>query len=746
MSGTSLYINSRVELLTMLLVLKKKLSLVQSGIRLQTRYSWRNSIGTKLFIYVLGTSLLALGGTAFFFYTNLEARIRGEIQSKLNTKAESIEGQLQTARAIAQDLSAASQTLDESNITDPNVYKQLVLNTFKKRSIPLMMGLGIGQAEFELVPNRKWFLPYFFLDQSVPDQFGQPLPAPNQHIRYADLIDDRYFEQPYYTEVIAAKRPIWVEPYHWYGITLTTCAAPIFNRSNDVIGMVGVDVSVTTLGKEVNTSVITEGGYFAILSAQGRLLAYPPNQQQAKSLATFEDIPSLKQVWSQINQGQSGLVEVDGQYWAYQRIEATNWIVLAVVPKSAALRHVLLYTIVGAVGIGMILLCVVALFVKQLNQRLNPILKQCNDLKVGRTQRYLQENQDLSLAATPSEDEADYQSGDEIDVLAETIDEMTQQLQAAFQSLEEVNAELENRVEVRTTELKQALHNLSRTQAQIVQSEKMSALGQMVAGVAHEINNPVNFIHGNLIHVQEYAHNLLNVLNLYQKYYPKPADEIQAEVDEIDLEFVQKDLPKMLDSMKLGTDRIRQIVLSLRNFSRIDEAEFKDVNIHEGIDSTLLILQHRLKGNSERPAVRVQKDYDDLPLVECYPGQLNQVFMNILANALDAMEERNAKRTYQQIEADPSQITIRTSMVNAQWVQISIADNGLGMPEAIQKHIFNPFFTTKPIGKGTGMGMSISYQIITEKHSGKFECFSTPGEGTEFLIQIPFAQQYQTAK
>jgi signal transduction histidine kinase len=727
----------------MLSSLKTKYSSVQSKKHWQTHRLLKNSIGTRLFIYVLGTTLLALGGTAFFFYTNLEARIRGEIQSKLNTQAESIEGQLQSAIAIARDLSAASQTLDEANITDPEIYKRLVFNTFQKRSIPLMMGLGMGQAEHQLVPSRKWFLPYFFFDQSVPGQFGQPLPAPNQYIRYADLVEDKYFEQSYYTEVVAAKRTIWVEPYQWYGLTLTTCAVPIFNRDRDVIGMTGLDVSITALSEKMNTPVIAEGGYFVILSAEGHLLAYPPDPQKAKALATYEDIPDLKKIWSQINQGTSGLIEIEGKYWAYQRIPATGWIALATVPRAAALRPILIYTIAGAVGIGMILLCVVALFIKRLNQRLSPILKQCDDLKINRIKRHLHENQDSNISTTP--DEVDHQAGDELDVLAETIYDMTQQLQAAFQSLEEANIELENRVEVRTAELKQALHNLSRTQAQMVQSEKMSALGQMVAGVAHEINNPVNFIHGNLTHVHEYAQNLLDVLHLYQKYYPDPANEIQREVDEIDLDFVEEDLPKMINSMKLGTDRIRQIVLSLRNFSRIDEAEFKAVDLHEGIDSTLLILQHRLKGTSERPAVEVTKDYDQLPLVECYPGQLNQVLMNILANALDAMEERNAKRSYQQVKTDPSHITIRTSVINSQWVQIAIADNGPGIPDAIQKQIFNPFFTTKPVGKGTGMGMSISYQIITEKHGGKLECFSTPGEGTEFLIQIPIRQPQKEA-
>jgi signal transduction histidine kinase len=300
---------------------------------------------------------------------------------------------------------------------------------------------------------------------------------------------------------------------------------------------------------------------------------------------------------------------------------------------------------------------------------------------------------------------------------------------------------LENRVEDRTAELKNTLEELKRTQAQVVQSEKMSSLGQLVAGVAHEINNPVNFIHGNLNHVQEYTNDLLEFIQLYQQNYSHPTPEIQAAAEEIDLEFLQNDLPKMLVSMKLGTNRIRQIVLSLRNFSRMDEAEFKTVDIHEGIDSTLLILQHRLKANPERPEIEIVKDYAALPLVECYAGQLNQVFMNILVNAIDAIDESRAKYTGQEVRNNPGRIGIRTSVIDEIWIEVAISDNGGGIPQAVQQRIFDPFFTTKPVGKGTGMGMSISYQIITEKHRGKLECFSTPGEGTEFIIRIPRRQQ-----
>lgn len=320
--------------------------------------------------------------------------------------------------------------------------------------------------------------------------------------------------------------------------------------------------------------------------------------------------------------------------------------------------------------------------------------------------------------------------------LAKKMKLNAQQKEQSFAELQQTEAFLKEQ----TLELQQALENLQKTQLQLVQSEKMSSLGELVAGVAHEINNPVNFIHGNLTYVQEYSHNLLTTIQLYQTYYPNAVPEIQAQADAIDLDFLQEDLIRLLDSMKLGTDRIRQIVLSLRNFSRLDEVDFKPVNIHEGIDSTLSILQHRLKARSDRPAIKVIRDYGTLSPVECYPGQLNQVFMNLLANAIDALEECNMRRTAQEMEAEPSQIRIRTSMLDAQWVEIAIADNGVGIPEQIQKRIFDPFFTTKPIGKGTGMGMSISYQIITEKHGGKLQCFSTIGQGAEFVIQIPIRQ------
>ncbi|WP_159784852.1 ATP-binding protein [Sodalinema gerasimenkoae] len=316
--------------------------------------------------------------------------------------------------------------------------------------------------------------------------------------------------------------------------------------------------------------------------------------------------------------------------------------------------------------------------------------------------------------------------------LAQEIEER----QRFQQQLEELTQTLEQRVRERTEALSHALHSLKDTQAQLVQTEKMSGLGQLVAGVAHEINNPVNFIYGNLVHADEYIQDLLDFIDLYEQNCPMDDPEVSQRREEIELEFIAEDILKILGSMRVGAERIREIVSSLRNFSRLDEAEVKPVDLHEGIESTLTILGNRLKARSERPEITIIRDYGALPPVLCHAGSMNQVFMNILVNALDALDERDRQRQTEEIYAHPSAIRIATEF-DAEFVRVIIEDNGLGIPENLRSQIFDPFFTTKPIGKGTGLGMSICYQIVTEKHGGNLSYQPSVTGGAGFVIELP---------
>jgi len=361
----------------------------------------------------------------------------------------------------------------------------------------------------------------------------------------------------------------------------------------------------------------------------------------------------------------------------------------------------------------------------------------------------------------------------EVELLQAVVSQLLMAIQQA--ALYAASCQATEQARKQATQLSKALHDLQRTQSQLIQSEKMSSLGQLVAGIAHEINNPVNFIYGNLIYAQEYYQDLIALVQLYRTAYPNPPAIIKERSDSIDLDFIMTDFAKLQYSMKVGAERIREIVQSLRTFSRLDESGCKRIDIHSGIESALMILQYRLKEKPGSGGICVIKEYDDLPPVECWPGQLNQVFMNILTNAIDAIEEKinfDSSPTQAESAHDPAPfvptIAIRTEMgkINAAPVSnsegltpehsgedidtfaldtphvlIRIADNGIGMSPQTQKRLFDPFFTTKPVGLGTGLGLAVSYQIVVEKHSGKLGCHSTVGQGSELIVAIPIQQQ-----
>ncbi len=573
-----------------------------------------------------------------------------------------------------------------------------------------------------------------------------------------NITDWDNFKETWYTEPVKARKPVWSKiytinyPNHPY--IVASAGRPIYDAQHRLLGMVAADIHLLKLSEFLKRLDVGRSGQVFILERNGTLVANSSTQppfivvkddiQRLKAIDSAD--PTVKGIAQQIQQKFNGFrsinkvqkLKLDLQKevnfvnvtpWRDQY--GLDWLVVVSVPENAFMAQInanTQTTIWFCLG-ALVIATIIGYFTS--HRITQPILQ------ISRASQ--------AMAAGNLDQVLEIKNIQELNTLAHSFNYMAERLREFFTALEDSKAELEDKVEERTAELKTALSELQRTQAQVLQSEKMSSLGQLVAGIAHEINNPVNFIHGNITYLDDYTQDLLRMIDLYQQRHPSNDLEIKALADEIDLEFLIDDLQKMLASMKMGTDRIRNIVLSLRNFSSMDEAEFKTVDIHEGIESTLLILQYRLKGKPERPAINLIKDYGNLPQVECYPGQLNQVLMNVLVNAIDALDEVNAKRNYQEIEANHSQITIRTSVKDSHSVEIAIADNAGGMPEQVKNRIFNPFFTTKPVGKGTGMGMAISYQIINEKHNGKLECFSTLGKGSEFMIQIPIRQQILAA-
>ncbi|ADI65353.1 HAMP domain-containing sensor histidine kinase [Trichormus azollae] len=413
------------------------------------------------------------------------------------------------------------------------------------------------------------------------------------------------------------------------------------------------------------------------------------------------------------------------------------------------------------INTNFMLLAIIGIFLILLYQLIFilPVIRSLHKLQVGVAE----------IGAGDLNYHLDIQTNDEIEQLANNFNQMTSKLSDFYQCLEsrvterttelfQLNQDLETEIAdrrkteiklkksqaqltLKAQELEKTLQELQEAQTQLIQTEKMSSLGQLVAGVAHEINNPVNFIHGNIEPLKEYLQNFSTVINLYRTHYPQPVHQIENYIKYIDLEFILKDTNQVIASLEVGTKRIREIVLSLRNFSRLDEADMKEVNLHEGIDNTLLILQHRIKEKPQHSEIEIIKEYGDLPLIECYPGQLNQVFMNILNNAIDAMDSYTADNNLIETTSINKKIIIKTKMINNKFITIHIADNGAGIPAEIRNRIFDPFFTTKPVGKGTGLGLSISYQIVTATHRGSLQYITVPGKGTEFIIKLPIKQK-----
>ncbi|MEM9004955.1 MAG: ATP-binding protein [Cyanobacteria bacterium P01_F01_bin.86] len=496
---------------------------------------------------------------------------------------------------------------------------------------------------------------------------------------------------------ILISTPIWIRPL--------PSSSPIdepdsVQQNPTILGVVNNAVTIDLVSEVVSRLNYGTKSYAFVLNSDGRAMVHPDTQrmstQEEPAASLLDDANAdLAAVAQQMMDRQSGIelrtIDEQLQYVAYLPMQNANWSIALVIPK-ANIEDQLRPLDLIAFALGTLSLSLAIVFWRVQAAR----------------QRRIRHSQESAEAANR---------------------ELEKRVQERTLELAQAKEQLEVRVQERTSELAQAVENLQQAQLQMVQSEKMSALGQLVAGVAHEINNPVSFIHGNLEPAKEYIQNLLGLLGQYQQHYPQPHPDIQETIEVIDLDFLQVDFLKLLKSIQEGTHRIQAIVNSLRNFSRLDESSVKAVDVHEGLDSTLTILKTRLRAQDWRPEIEIVKEYGELPLIECYAGQLNQVFMNIISNSIDALEEQTSNKC-------PRCITIRTT-AEEQSVVIKIQDNGPGMCATTRDRLFDPFFTTKPVGQGTGLGLSISYQIITKKHSGVLTCNSFLGGGALFTITLP---------
>ncbi len=502
-------------------------------------------------------------------------------------------------------------------------------------------------------------------------------------------------------------------------VVAISLSQPIYNRNKQLLGVVNTAFHMEQIYQFLQNVKVSQTGQIFIIDRQGNLIAssviaqpYVIKDQEIKQIpgTKIDNLmirSTTQMIWqhfpdlTKINRSEQLDFQLNGERVFVQISplrdgRGIDWLNVVVVPESDFMSEIIANTRTT------ILICLIALIIAIImgiytSQWLTkPILKLHQAA--------------LAIATGQLDQTVEISQIQELETLASAFNYMAKQLRESFTELAQINEQLEVKVATRTSELQDTLTHLKSTQAQLIQSEKISSLGKLVAGIAHEINNPTSFIHGNLIHLSEYIDNLLELIALYQTEIPDKSAAITNKIADIDLEFIQADVVKLLTSMKSGTERIKAIVLSLRNFSRLDESQIKTVNIHDGIDSTLLILQYRLHSQSHDPDIEVIRHYGNLPLIECYPGQLNQVLMNILSNAIDALEESYLNST----QLHP-QIQIRTTLITPESIAIAIADNEPGIPESIQLQIFDPFFTTKPVGKGTGMGLSISYQIRISK-------------------------------
>jgi signal transduction histidine kinase/FixJ family two-component response regulator len=633
------------------------------------------SLGSSLFFYVLGGALVGLGSISYFFYQALETRAKHEITSNLSTQVKSVEGKLGRAEQSMLGIVASAKTINRMGVKDSNAYKKLVLDVLEKRT-PLTVGAGVGQAPYKFFPDRKFFWPYIYADQNIDKQVGKVLLLPFGKFRETDIceLESTCFKNDYYTKPVKAKKTVWLEPYDWFGIPMTTTTAPIFNDDKELIGVVGLDITIADL-TEVIKKEIPSGwgnGYFTILSEKGNLLAYPPNPQKAKNLATYKDIPELKNVWEKVGKSQSGMLQLNSKYWAYQHIEGTNWLMLAAVPRSVVLIPVLSITLGGALGAGAILAFVVILFVRRLNYRLQPILEECQKLAQI-------DNEQLKI-----------EGADEIEVLERSFNRMTTQLKASFE-------ELEARVEERTLELKEAKESADASN---------QAKSEFLANMSHELRTPLN--------------GILGYAQILQK------SDTLSEKEQKGVEIINQCGSHLLtlinDILDLSKIEARKMELH--------PTEFHFLSFVQGVAEICAIKAE------EKGIEFAYKSEGKLPLaIQADDKRLRQVLINLLSNAIKFTERGKVTFLVESQQVKDSSCQLRFQVEDSgvgisedhlakiflpfeQVGSITKQSEGTGLGLAISQQIVTMMDSTLQVKSKLGEGSTFWFDVEIQKATG----------------------------
>ena len=653
----------------------------------------RRSIGSTLLLYVLGSALFGLGGMSYVFYTVLESRAKDDIQTQLRKEVAAIEGEMAEAEQMMQDLAATVPVLHSVGIEDPAAYEQAILSMFEQRS-ELTMALGFGQAPFAVASDRKAYWPYFFLDQNVPDQVGKPLPAPNSHIRQADVCQvDDCFQETYWTEPAALSRgeTLWLEPYEWTGITMTTVIGPIFTSDNQLLGVSGLDMNVTALSARIQSPESWQNGYYAILSAGGNLLAYPPNPNQATALTNYTDIPELKRVWEKIGRESQGLLVADGYYLAYQRIERTGWLMFAAVPQSVVLTPVLTITLGAALGAGTILTVLVLLFVRRLNGRLKPILHECQAVMTRQNDRDANHEPVPALHLSAN--------ADELDVLNASFTRMTAQLKTSF-------AELEARVDERTRELQMARETADAAN---------QAKSEFLANMSHELRTPLNGILG------------------------------YAQILQRSSELSQKDR-KGIDVIRQAGTHLLTLINDVLDLAKIEARKLELVPKTVNLPSLLQGVAEVIRIKAEEKGLQFRAiTSSELPKgIYVDPKRLRQVLLNLLGNSTKFTDRGEITLTVEPVGLPQPSPELDTIIMP---IRFTVEDTGKGMTPQQVDRIFLPFEQVggqQQRAEGTGLGLAISRQIV-EMMGGEIRVSSELGQGSRFWFEanIPISQNWQ---